>query len=126
MPESFKDLYSSLTKNVFIERARQQLELGKDGLELARSYAEQGKPDFVLAYLLLIEQPDEEKREILAYAYEQRAKNSDEKAEQFKQQFRRPFPLIRLEAQKDRTAARAIREGQPVRTGNTKIGSSDE
>jgi len=126
VPESFKDLYSSLTKNVFIERARQQLELGKDGLELARSYAEQGKPDFVLAYLLLIEQPDEEKREILAYAYEQRAKNSDEKAEQFKQQFRRPFPLIRLEAQKDRTAARAIREGQPVRTGNTKIGSSDE
>lgn len=126
MPESFKDLYSSLIKDVFIERARQQIELGKDGLELARSYAEQGKPDFVLAYLLLIERSDEEKREILAYAYEQRAKNSDEKAEQFKQQFRRPFPLIRLEAQKDRTAARAIREGQPVRTGSTKIPPSDE
>ena len=76
---------------------------------------EQGKPDFTLAYLLLAELSDNEKREIFAVSYEQRAKISEEKAEQFDQQFHRPFPLIKLEAQKDRMAAQQVRQGRRVR-----------
>ncbi|TMD77486.1 MAG: hypothetical protein E6I97_08910 [Chloroflexi bacterium] len=40
---------------------------------------------------------------------------SEEKAEQFDQQFHRPFPLIRLEVQKDRLVAQQIRQGRRVR-----------
>ena len=34
---------------------------------------------------------------------------------QFDQQFHRPFPLIKLEAQKDRLAAQQVRQGRRVR-----------
>ena len=64
---------------------------------------------------LLAEISDNEKREIFAVSYEQRAKISQEKAEQFDQQFHRPFPLIKLEAQKDRLAAQQVRQGRRVR-----------
>ncbi len=110
--ETFHELYASLLKDVFMEHARQQLEQGADGQVLARGYAEQGKPDFTLAFLLLIEGSDEEKRALLAQAYEKRARHSDEKAAQLQVQFRRSFPMIKLSAQQDRAAAIAIRSGK--------------
>src|SRR6266576_6562131 len=116
MPNTFAELYASLLKNdVFTVQARENLAEGSDGLTCALAYAEQGKPDFTLAYLLLIDISDKEKHEILAVSYERRAHISEEKAEQLDQQFHRPFPLIRLEAQKDRLAAQQIRQGRRVR-----------
>ena len=112
--ETFQELYASLLKDVFTQHARQQLEQGADGLSSARGYAEQGKPDFTLAFLLLIEEPDEEKRALLAQAYEERARHSDGKAAQLQVQFHRSFPLIKMDARRDRAAARAIRRGERV------------
>ena len=106
---TFAELYASLLKNdVYTTQAQGNLAQGADALTCALAYAEQGKPDFTLAYLLLAAISDAEKREILAVSYEQRAKLSEEKAEQFDQQFHRPFPLIKLEAQKDRLAAQQV------------------
>src|SRR5215467_12522734 len=101
MPETFEELYAPLLKDVFKIHAQKQLDQGDDGLVSACTYAEQGKPEFALAFLLLLGITDDEKREILAHAYERRAAHSKEKAEQFNRQFHRPFPLIKLEAQKD-------------------------
>ena len=116
MPDTFAALYASLLKNdVFTIQAQENIAQGSDGLTCALAYAEQGKPDFTLAYLLLINLSENEKREILAVSFEQRAKISQEKAEQFDQQFHRPFPLIKLEAQKDRLVAQQIRQGRRVR-----------
>jgi hypothetical protein len=117
MPDTFAELYTPLLKSdVFLNHAQQDLAQGTDGLMCALAYAEQGKPEFALAYLLLTEQlSDEEKREILAVSFERRAKISEEKAEQFDTQFHRPFPLIKVEAQKDRLAAQQIRQGRRVR-----------
>lgn len=112
---TFNELYAGLLKEVFLEQARSQLEQGSDALTCADAYAEQGKPDFALAYLLLLDAPDEVKRDILARSYERRALLSDEKAEEFDRRFHRPFPLIKLEAQKDRAAARQVRYGQSIR-----------
>lgn len=114
MSETFRDLYAPLLKDVFTQQARRQLEQGADGQALARAYAEQGKPDFALAYLLLIDRPDEEKCAVLAQAYEQRARRSDEKAAQLQVQFHRTFPLIKLDAQRDRATAGSIRRGERV------------
>lgn len=116
MPNTFADLYTSLLKHeIFTEKARENLEQGADALTCALEYADLGKPDFTLAYLLLAELSDDEKREILAVSFEQRAGISEQKAEQFDEQFHRPFPLIKLEAQKDRLAAQQIRQGRRVR-----------
>ncbi len=116
MPATFAELYASLLKkDVFTVHARENLAQGADALTCALAYAEQGKPEFVLAYLLLATLTDEEKREILAVSFERRANLSEEKAEQFDQQFHRPFPLIKLEAQKDRLAAQQVRQGRRVR-----------
>jgi hypothetical protein len=112
--ETFAELYAPMLNEVFTSLAQQQLQRGADVLATARSYAEQGKPDFALAFLLLLDIGEDEKREALARAYEQRARLSEEKARQFDKQFHRPFPLIKLEAQKDRIAAKAIRAGQRV------------
>ncbi len=116
MPDTFAALYASLLKNdVFTMQAQENIAQGSDGLTCALAYAEQGKPDFTLAYLLLVDISDKEKQEILAVSYERRSHISEEKAEQLDQQFHRPFPLIRLEAQKDRLAAQQIRQGRRVR-----------
>lgn len=115
MTETFAELYSQHTKEVFLEYARQQMAQGNDGLTSASHYADLGKPDFTLAFLLLSEGAEDVKREILAHAYEQRAKFSEEKAESFDKQFHRPFPMIKVEAQKDRTTARQVREGRRIR-----------
>lgn len=117
MPNSFNELYSNLINGVFLERAKQQLEQGVDGLACADAYADQGKPDFALAHLLLTDAPDELKRDILAQSYEKRAEVTDQKAESLDQQFHRPFPLVKLEAQKDRMSAQQVRQGKRVRRG---------
>lgn len=116
MPETFEKLYTPLLKQVFTTKAQQMLAAGADGLITAHAYAEQGKPEFVLAFLLLIDLPEDEKRELFAHAYERRATLSEKKAEQLDLQFHRPFPLIKLEAQKDRITARSIREGKRIRS----------
>ncbi|HLQ27793.1 MAG TPA: hypothetical protein VK140_00980 [Ktedonobacteraceae bacterium] len=121
MPGTFAELYTSLLKNdVFTLQAREDMAQGADGLTCALAYAEQGKPEFTLAYLLLIDDiSEQEKHEILAVSYERRATISQEKAEQFDRQFHRPFPLIKLEAQKDRLAAQQVRQGRRVRREGT-------
>lgn len=116
MSNSFSDLYSKMLKDVFLDLARQQLEQGADALICADAYAEQGKPDFTLAYLLLIDASDDVKRDIFARSYEQRATLSEQKANDFSLQFHRAFPMIQVEAQKDRQAAQQIRQGKRVRS----------
>ena len=116
MPNTFAELYGPLLKSdVFTTQARQNMEQGADGLTCALVYAEQGKPEFTLAYLLLIELSENEKREILATSFEQRARISNAKAEEFDVKFNRPFPLIKVEAQKDQLAANQVRLGRRVR-----------
>jgi len=114
--ETFEELYAPLLKDVFKTHAQKQLDQGDNALVSARACAEQGKPEFALAFLLLLDITEVEKREILAQAYERRATLSEEKAEQLNNQFHRPFPLIKLEAQKDRMNARSIRQGKRVRS----------
>jgi hypothetical protein len=117
MPNTtFAELYSKSLKDVFLEYARKELEQGADGLTYADAYAEQGKPEFTLAYLLLLDVSDDVKRDIFARSYEQRAVFTEEKAESFDRQFHRPFPLMKLEAQKDRMAAQQVRQGRSIRT----------
>jgi hypothetical protein len=112
MPDTFNTLYREALKDIFLELAQQQLEQGADALTCADAYAEQGKPDFTLAYLLLIEASDDVKRAILARAYEQRASIAEGKAREFSARFHRSFPMIKEEVQKDRTAAQQIRQGE--------------
>jgi hypothetical protein len=115
MSNSFSDLYGGTLKDVFLDLAREQLEQGADGLTNADAYAEQGKPDFTLAYLLLIDISDDVKRDIFARSYEQRATLSEQKANEFSLQFHRAFPMIKVEAQKDRQIAQQVRQGKRVR-----------
>jgi hypothetical protein len=115
MLATFAELYSNQLKDVFVEHARQDLEQGVDVFMCADTYAEQGKPDFTLAYLLLLQADDAVKRDILAHAYERRADLSEEKAEDLDRQFHRPFPLIKVEAHKDRLAAQQVRQGRRIR-----------
>jgi len=114
--ETFEVVYARQLKDVFKTQAQQQIEQGADALASSRAYAEQGKPEFTLAFLLVIDLPEGEKRELLAHSYERRAVLSEKKAQQLDIQFHRPFPLIKLEAQKDRQVARSIRQGKEVRT----------
>jgi len=115
MAATFAELYNDQLKGVFVEHARRDLEQGADVFMCADTYAEQGKPDFTLAYLLLLQADDAVKRDILAHAYERRADLSEEKAEEWDRQFHRPFPLIKLEAHKDRLAAQQVRQGKRIR-----------
>ena len=116
MSETFEELYAQQLKDVFKTQAQQQIDQGADALASSRAYAQQGKPEFTLAFLLLIDLPEGEKRELLAHSYERRAVLSEQKAQQLDIQFHRSFPLIKLDAQKDRQAARSIRQGKEVRT----------
>lgn len=115
MSVTFNERYKELLKDVFLELARKNLEQGADALSCADVYADQGKPDFVLAYLLLTDASDEVKRDIFARSYERRATLSEEKAQEFSVKYGRPFPLIKVEAQKDRMAANQVRQGRRIR-----------
>jgi hypothetical protein len=114
--DTFETAYAPTLKAVFIEQAQQQIAQGAEALSSARSYAELGKPEFALAFLLLVGESssEEEKRETLAHAYERRATLADAKASEYSLQFHRPFPLIKLEARKDLQTAQAIRQGRSI------------
>ena len=113
----FDNQYRSLVKEVFVEIVRREQQGGADPDEKARLYAERGKPDFVLAFLLAGDLSQAQKREIFAYAFEQRAAYIERRAREFDQQFHRPFPLLHTEAAKDRALARQIRAGRPINKG---------
>lgn len=113
----FDAQYRAHNKNVFSELVARDVEGGSDPTRQARTYAGRGKPDFVLAYLLVSDLPDSEKRALYADAYERRAALTDQKADEFDRRFHRPFPLLRLEATKDRTTAQRIRSGGSLRPG---------
>jgi hypothetical protein len=114
---SFDALYRPLLRPAFVEIVRKSLAEGADAAEQARAYADRGKPDFALGYLLVADLPDEEKRALYALAHERRAAYIEQKARQFDREFHRPFPLLFQEATKDRALARRIRAGQTVRPG---------
>lgn len=114
MSDTFEKLYAPLLKAVFTAQARQQMARGAAPLPAAQTYAEAGKPEFTLAFLLLSELSEEKKRETLAHAYERRAVLAEEKADEYSQQFHRPFPLIKLEARRDRQNALSVRQGLPL------------
>lgn len=110
----FAELYRVHLKDAVAALAAEAVTQGADPDGQAREYAERGKPDFVLAYLLLGAQPDEQRREVYALAHERRASLTEQRAADFDQQFHRPFPLLRTEAAKDRMIARRVRAGRPV------------
>jgi len=114
---SFEALYRSLLRPAIGEIAQQDIAGGADPAAQAREYTERGKPDFVLAYLLLGSLPDEEKRALYSQAHERRAAYIEQKARQFDREFHRPFPLLFQEAAKDRALARRIRAGQSISPG---------
>jgi len=116
-PASFDALYRPLLRGVFVEIVRRDLLGGADAADQARAYAERGKPDFVLAYLLVVELPEDEKRAIYAGSHERRAALIEQRARQFGREFHRPFPLLFNEAAKDRALARQIRSGRRVQPG---------
>jgi hypothetical protein len=114
---SFETLYRSLLRPAIGEIAERELTGGTDAAERAREYTERGKPDFVLAYLLLADLPDDEKRTLYAQAHERRSAYIEQKARQFDHEFHRPFPLLFQEAAKNRALARRIRAGQSISPG---------
>jgi hypothetical protein len=114
---AFAAQYAAHNRDVFREAARRTLEAGGDAMSLAREYAARGKPEFVLAYLLAASTPDDEKRTLYADAFDARAAYTETRADEFDRRFHRPFPLLRLEASKDRATAARIRSGGSLRPG---------
>ena len=112
---SFDDQHRTLANAAISDLARQAVAGGADPVALAQVYSEKGKPEFVLAYLLESELPDQEKRELLASAFETRAAQSEQWARDSEAKYSRPFPLVHLEAQKDRANARNLRAGKAIR-----------
>lgn len=111
---SFAQQYAPLAKEVFHQIVEDALRDGKDVDEEARRYAELGKPDFALAYLLAGQLPDDTRRELLAHAYRQRANFTEERARAFDRRYHRPFPLLLTDAANDRAAARRVLAGQSL------------
>jgi hypothetical protein len=114
---TFETLYRSLLRPAIGDLAQKDVADGVDPAEQAREYTERGKPDFVLAYLLLADLPVDEKLALYAQAHERRSAYIEQKARQFDREFHRPFPLLFQEAAKDRTLARRIRAGQSISPG---------
>lgn len=113
----FNEQYQALAKDVFREIVREAVAGGANVEEQAREYAERGKPDFALAFLMACGLPDAEKRDVLARAYERRATLTEQRAREFDRQFHRPFPLLMTEAGKDRASAKLVRAGRAIRPG---------
>jgi hypothetical protein len=106
---SFATQYQSMAKDVFIHLVQDDLARGTPAEAQARRYGERGKPDFVLAYLLSCDLSDDEKRELLAESYDQRAALTRKRAEEFSLKFHRDFPLLLTEASHDHQMAEQIR-----------------
>jgi hypothetical protein len=113
----FAAQFAAHNRDVFREAVNRELAAGADALERARDYAGRGKPEFVLAYLLAATAPDAVKRALYADAFDARAARTEQRADEFDQRFHRPFPLLRLEASKDRATAARIRSGGGLRPG---------
>ncbi len=116
-PADFATQYRPLLREAFVAIVRDEQAAGADPVAQARIFAERGKPDFVLAYLLVSPLGDDEKRELYAQAHERRAAFIEQRAKEFDRQFHRPFPLLGSEAAKDRAIARQIRAGRAVKPG---------
>lgn len=116
-PADFETQYRPLLRDACVEIVRQDISAGGDATAQARAYAERGKPDFTLAYLLESDLGAPEKRELYAAAHERRAALTEQRARQFSRQFARPFPLLFTDAAKDRALARQIRSGRAVARG---------
>jgi hypothetical protein len=114
----FDTQYRPLLREAFVAIVDDDLLAGAAPAARARDYAERGKPDFALAYLLASELPDAQKRTIYAQAHERRAALIEQRARQFSQEFHRPFPLLFTEAAKDRALARQIRTGRDIKPGS--------
>jgi hypothetical protein len=108
----FAALYAGQEREAVRDIARAELEKGADAAERARDYAEHGKPDFALAYLLASDLPDDERRSIYADSYEQRAARTEVKARELDKTFHRAFPLLFSDAAQDRALAKRIRDGR--------------
>ena len=113
----FAALYASQAREAIRTLARDALAGGADAPAQARDYAERGKPDFTLAYLLESALPDDEKRALYATAFERRATLTEGRAREFDAQFHRPFPLLTSDAAQDRGRARQVREGKRLGKG---------
>lgn len=114
---AFDDLYRVQARSAILEIAASALASGASAEAQAEQYAERGKPDFVLAYLLDSAIPDERKRELYATAHERRAVYIEQRAREFDRRFHRAFPLLETEATNDRVTARRIRAGIPPSKG---------
>ena len=114
---AFDDLYRVEARQAILDIAAKELASGASAEQQAQHYAEKGKPDFVLAYLLGSAIADARKRELYAAAHEQRATYIDQRAREFDRRFHRPFPLLATEAANDRVMARRIRAGMPPGKG---------
>ena len=108
----FAALYAGQEREVIRELAREELAKGADAAASARDYAERGKPDFTLAYLLASDLPDGERRAIYAEAFEQRAARTETKARELDKTFHRPFPMLYSDAAQDRALAKRVRDGR--------------
>ncbi len=112
---SFNEQYGGLVREAFRAYAAKPLATGEDLVERARADAERGKPDLVLALLCEAEMADDGKREMLARAFDRRAEMMEAAAVAMEAEHSRPFPLIAIEARKDRTMARQVRAGRAIR-----------
>lgn len=108
----FAALYASQERAVIHDLARAELEQGADAAARARDYAEKGKPDFTLAFLLAGDLPDGERRAIYAEAFERRAARTEAKARELDKTFHRAFPMLFSDAAQDRGLARRVRDGR--------------
>jgi hypothetical protein len=108
----FAALYAAQAREVICALAREALAGGADATAQARAYAERGKPDFTLAYLLECALADEQKCALYAESFERRAALTESKARELDAKFHRPFPLLRSDAAQDRGRAKLAREGK--------------
>lgn len=108
---AFDELYRAQARQPILDIAAEKIASGASAEAEAQEYAERGKPDFVLAYLLGSAIPDARKRDLYATAHERRAVSIEQRAREFDHRFHRAFPLLETEAANDRVTARRIRAG---------------
>ena len=113
----FTALYASQEREAIRDLARAELEKGADAATSAREYAERGKPDLTLAYLLAGDLPDDERRAIYAEAFERRATRTEAKARELDKTFHRAFPMLFSDAAQDRALAKRVRDGRSFSQG---------
>lgn len=114
---AFDTLYRAQARQAILDIAAKELATGTSAEAQAQRFAEKGKPDFVLAYLLESGLADARKRDIYASAHERRAIYIEQRAREFDRRFHRAFPLLETEAANDRISARRIRAGMPIGKG---------